>query len=30
MCKVSNVQMNTGDARSGLLDNGWTKKSWQG
>lgn len=30
MCKVSNVQMNTGDARSGLIDNGWTKKSWQG
>lgn len=30
MCKVSNVQMNTGDARSGLIDNGWTQKSWQG
>ncbi len=30
MCKVSNVQMSAGDARSGLIDNGWTKKSWQG
>jgi hypothetical protein len=28
MCKVSNVQLNAGDARSGFIDNGWTNKKW--
>ena len=30
MCKVSNVQLSVGDANSGLTENGWTRKSWQG
>ena len=29
-CKLPTLQLNVGDANSGLIDNGWTRKSWDG
>lgn len=28
-CKAGTLQLSTGDANSGLIDNGYTKKSWK-
>lgn len=27
-CKISTIQLNTGDASSNVIASGWTKKSW--
>lgn len=27
-CKISTLNLQTGDAKSGLIENGWTQKKW--